>query len=121
MTLTRFNADTTVKYDVMNNMSTEIDDKITILNTNKLAKTDVVNTTTQVASDGKALNAVQLNPDVDGTMAQQINDLKNNCVLYGDSFGRVISDSYGYYNEENIWFNMLCENKSIRSTDRSVS
>lgn len=42
----------------------------------KLAKTDVVNTTTQVEADGKALNAVQANPSVSGTLAQQINVLQ---------------------------------------------
>ena len=63
-----------------------LDDKITILNTNKLDKTDVVNVATQVAVDGKALNAVQLNPNVSGTLAQQINDLKGKFEVFTVSF-----------------------------------
>lgn len=48
------------------------------LKNNKLNKADVVNTTTQVEADEKALNAVQANPLVPNSLANQIKTVKEN-------------------------------------------
>lgn len=51
--------------------------KLNVILEEKMGKADVVNVNTQVESDGKALNAVQLNPNVDGTLANKVEVLNN--------------------------------------------
>ena len=67
----------------------------------------------------------------DGTMLpmdfglpQQISILSNRnkkAVLYSDSFGRLISDAYTMYTEDNVWFNVLCDEMKWLGTNRAVS
>ena len=70
------NGVTPVDADNMNN----IENGVSSLDTNKLDKSDVVNTKTESEGNGKALNAVQANPTVNGTLAQQINTLESNSL-----------------------------------------
>ena len=55
----------------------KIENGISTLDTGKLDKTAVVNTTTEAIANGKALNAVQNNPNIAGTLANQISILKD--------------------------------------------
>lgn len=62
------NGVTPVNAENMNNIENRIDS----LETAKLDKTSVVNTTNELLGNGKALNAVQANPNINGTLAYNL-------------------------------------------------
>lgn len=59
----------------INSVFQEALDNDKYLKENKLDITNVVNITTQVVADNKALNAAQANPNVEGSLANKINVL----------------------------------------------
>lgn len=74
------NTDTKVTKDDFKRMENGIETNdlaVTELGTKKLDAEKVVNTTTALVADKKALNAAQGNPNIDGTLAHQINTLNN--------------------------------------------
>ena len=77
------NNTTPVNADNMN----KIENQLETLDTGKLDKANVVNTTTQTESEGKALNAVQLNPNISGTLA-------NKAKVLNDDRGYLDSKEY---------------------------
>ena len=66
--------------------------KLNVILDEKLNTTKVVNTNTSIETDGNVLNAVQANPNVEGSLANQINDCLKRSIATKTSTATKIVD-----------------------------